>query len=901
MIRPVRRVRILLSWAFCCCLAGALATSAQADGPALTAVFGIAGRYRPGAWCPVSVSIRNPAAEGVSGQVQALAGTDSNRGNGSSPTLGAALFARPVTVSAGPGPQTFQIYTRGLDPGRDSVTVQFVEGRQRGDGRALAQANTQDTKTAQAITGTPVSDNDPFLIGFGGDPGAFTYLSGRRLTLAHLPGASSLVNAANPAALSQIPNSNQSPTVQVAEAAGSDLPDKAAGYGGVDAFLLRSDAPLDALTEAQADALKGWVAGGGHLIVCGGVDPSRFASAFYTGLLPANVGAARPAVSLPGAGPIGALTLTPKPLPGVRVLQSAPDGSPLVVTGPYGAGRVTLAAFDPTAKAFQSSTFDGRALWQTLLAGGPAASAALLPHVAAREENYHPNFYGGGDSQLLSDAVMRGPSLDAPGTEVIGLFLLVYLIALVPANYLILKRLDRKELAWVTIPLLVLLFAVGTFGVGYAAKGGSVFVNRAALVETTAGRREAGVYAELGLFSPHRTSYDLSLPGANALAAIPNPGFSYGYRGGSNADTQSYGLTKFVETPEGASLLDTSVNMWAMRAFDVQATEDLGGTVDSTLAEQGGSPPLPGGLPVSHVTGTITSHLSQTLSGCVLLHHGQWQTLGDLKPGASVPVSGTTINGSAPPTGGLSGLPMGGHTGENNARSDIHTRMQVALADYARSLGQQNPNNNYYGGVQSQAPAVYAPSSGEALLLGWSSDPALAGPAPRVDGRAVTENVISLVIVHLPIKGAQIVAAASPPVPPARLPGMMRAFRYPPQQAIASRTISLGLTTRNGPAYKQAMDAHNLALARQSLGRAGRFHGIVTQVYEDPQHQTLILDFDPQYARALTAVLTFRGYSRFPNMQSLRGREVVVSGPLIRYQDKIAIMLSQPGQIQLVK
>jgi len=890
MIRPAWHVRILLGWIFCCCLAGVGAATARADGPTLTAVFGIAGRYRPGAWCPVTVTVRNPAGDSVAGQVQALAGADANRGGaGGNRTLGAALFARPVTVSAGAGPQSFQLYTRGLDPGRDSVTVQLVEGRPRGDGRVLAQASTQDTRTSQAITGTPISDNDPLLVGFGGDPGAFTPLSGRQLGVTHV-GALGVVSGSRlpPGSLSQTGNA---PTpVQVAEAAGTDLPDKAAGYGGVDAFLLRSDAPLDALTEAQADALRGWVAGGGHLVVCGGVDPSRFAAAFYNGLLPASIGAARPAVSLPGAGAVGALTLTPKPLPGVRVLQSAPDGSPLVIAGPYGAGCVTLTAYDPTAKGFQSSTFDGAALWRMLLTAGPAASAAVLPHVAAREENYHPGYYYGGDSHLLSDAVMRGPSLDAPGTEVIGLFLLVYLIALVPANYLILKRLDRKELAWVTIPLLVLLFAVGTFGVGYAAKGGSIFLNRAAIVETTAGRHEAGVYAELGLFSPHRTAYDLSLPGANALAAIPNPGISYGYRGGSNADTQTYGVTKFVQAPEGASLLDTSVNMWAMRAFDVQATEDLGGTVDSTLTEQGGTP-------LSRVTGAVTNHLSHALVGCVLLHGGQWQTLGDLPPGASIPVSGMAAGGAAP-AGSLSGLPLGSHANGNDAQADIRARMQAALADYARSLGQQN-NNGYYSGGQTQAPPVYTPSSGEALLLGWSDDPALAGPAPRVDGRAVRENDISLVIVHLPIKGARIIAAAPPPVPNG-LPGRMPRFRYPSQQAVASRTAPLALITRNSPIYIRAMDAHNLVYARQSLGRAILFHGVVTQVYQDPTHQTLVLDFDPQYAHALTAVLTFRAYSRFPNMQTLQGREVVVSGPLIRYQDKIAVMLSQPGQIQVV-
>lgn len=886
MIRPVWRVRLLLGWAFCC-LVGAGAVSARADSPALTAVFGIAGRYRPGAWCPVTITVRNPAGSSVAGQVQALGGSDANRGRGANQTLGAALFARPVTVSAGAGPQSFLLYTRGLDPGRDSVTVQLVEGRQRGDGRALAQANTQDTKTSQAIKGTPVSENDPLLVGFGGDPGAFTSLNGRQLGVAHVA-ALGVVSGGllPPGSLSQ---TGTAPTaVQVAEAGGGDLPDKAAGYGGVDAFLLRSDAPLEALTEAQADALRGWVAGGGHLVVCGGVDPSRFTSAFYSGLLPASIGAARPAVSLPGAGPVGALTLSPKPLPGVRVLQTAPDGSPLVVSGPYGAGCVTLTAYDPTSKGFQSPSFDGGTLWRTLLTVGPSASAAVLPHIAAREENYHPSYYGG-DSQLLSDAVMRGPSLDAPGTEVIGLFLLVYLIALVPANYLILKRLDRKELAWVTIPLLVLLFAVGTFGVGYAAKGGSVFVNRAAIVETTAGRREAGVYSELGLFSPHRTAYDLSLPGANALAAIPNPGLSYNYRGGANADTQAYGLTKFVQAPEGVSLLDTSVNMWAMRAFDVQATEDLGGTVDSTLVEQD-SPP--GGSGVRHIDGRVTNHLSHALRGCVLLTGGAWQSLGDIQPGASARAGST----GAATGGSLSSLPMSAHAGGRDAQGDIRARMQAALADYARSLGQQN--NNIYNSNQSQTPTIYAPSSGEALLLAWSDDPALAGPTPRVDGRAVRENDISLVIVHLPIKGARVIAAAPPP--PAASPSVRGRFHYPPQQAIASRTVVFGSTTRSAPAYTQAMASHNLALARQSLGKSGRFRGVVTQVYQDPQNQTLVLDFDPQYTRAITAVLTFRGYSRFPNMRSLRGREIVVSGPFLRYQDKIAVMLSQPSQIQVV-
>ena len=300
-------------------------------------------------------------------------------------------------------------------------------------------------------------------------------------------------------------------SVQAVAAAPAELPDKSAGYDGVDAVLLRADAPLDSLSEAQTDALKAWVVAGGHLIVCGGADPTPLGNAFYNGLLPASIG--------PEQGET--LGLTPKPLPGVRVVASD-GGRPTVVEGPYGAGRVTLLADDtPTIRTW--SVPRQAAFWKQALSGHPASS--LLNVVAGREEAGGSQFYGyyGGGWGQLSDAVMRAPALDAPGADVVGLFLLAYVLILVPINYLVLKRLDKKEWSWVTVPALVVVFAVTTYGVGYAAKGNSVFVNRAAVVETTAGERQAGLYTEIGLFSPHRTTYDMSVADPNALAAIPVP------------------------------------------------------------------------------------------------------------------------------------------------------------------------------------------------------------------------------------------------------------------------------------------------------------------------------------------------------------------------------------------
>ena len=893
MTRPLWTVRIFSLWAVYFLLAGGGACMARADGLDLTAIFGVAGHYRPGTWCPVTVTVHNPGLETLSGQAQVLAANDSNHSNyggpGSNSALATALFARPISIN-GSGQQSFVVYARGIDPGRDTVTVQLTEGRERGDGRILAQTDNRPSNSAPTVTGNPIQPNDLFLVGFGGDPGAFTYLSGQKLGLAH--GSSGGI-------VSDTPNSGINPngiqgapaTAQVAEAGADDLPDKAAGYSGVDAVLLRSDAPLDTLTEAQTDALKGWVAAGGHLIVCGGADATRFGSSFFTGLLPASIGPVKPSVSLPGVGPVGALTLTPKPLPGVRVLAGSAQTGPLVISGPFGAGCVTLTAYDPTTKPFQNPSFAAPALWQSLLMAGQTLPSSVLSHVAAREENYQTGYYYGGQQQLLSDAVMRAPSLDAPGTEVIGLFLLVYLIVLVPVNYLVLKRLDRKEMAWITIPALVLVFALGTFGVGYAAKGGTVFLNRAAILETSSGQSQAGVYTELGLFSPHRTSYDITLPGANALAAIPNPGFNpYGNRN-NGAETQTYGQTRFVETSDGASLQDAAVNMWAMRSFDAQSTTDLGGTVDAALRQNSG-PQVPNSLTSWGITGTITNRTPYDLAECALDYNGQWQQLGTLTHGASLPVAINTPTGSNAQQPGLQIPTLLGRVDKDDPQSDVRQRMRAALADYARSLGQQNNNGYYNNSGQMPPPAAYAPASGEAILVGWSSDPALSGPAPRVDGHSVKENDVTLVVIHLPVASTGAVNAALP-----LLPHALTLYQSP--------ALPFAAISRNSPVCRTALTSRNLPLLRQTqFGQPLHFRGIVRVVDQTPRTQTLIIGpaaGQPLNGRNFTVALGGPNFRRMPYLSTLQGHEVLVSGARVDGPSGTFIVLTQPSQVQLVR
>ena len=856
MIRPASPVRLLSMCLMLACLFGVLNAPAWADGPTVTAVFGIGGRYRPGGWCPVTVKVRNPGADPLDAQVQALSEASPNTSRFGGPTstmAGAALFSRPLSVPGGGAGQT-QLYTLGLDPGAGSVTVQIADGRTRGDGRILAQGSSSSNggSALPAVSGLPLTDQDLFLVGFGGDPGAFTGLNGQKLGLVHLPGVGAGLPSLPPGAGAQ-PLSLPTGNAQVVTVLPADLPDRPAGYTGVDAFLLRGDAPLDALSEAQADALKDWVAGGGHLVVvCAGADPGPYAAPFFQGLLPATVQATGK----------GTLTLTPKPLPGVR------STVPALVTGPYGAGWVSVTTRDLAAASPSPASSPSPAFWAAVL----TAPRTLLGAASAHDSALAQSFYGysGSDSALMSGAVLRGPSLDAPGTWVIGLFLLAYLIVLVPVNYLILKRLDRRELAWATIPALVIVFAVGTFGVGYAAKGGSIFVNRAAIIETAAGQTAAGVRGALGLFSPRRTSYDLTLNGTGLSATLP---FALPNRFGSGGDAQPSGQTRLVQTPGGASLLDAAVNMWAMRAFDFQSSTDLGGTVDvSTLGNML----------------TVTNHTPHTLSGCQVIRGGTSYPVGSLAAGGTAQVSLFSMPHISPQMPGLPLPQMSPSFVNGSADQSVTPRMQAALSDYARSLGQPDNSNAYYytrqGMAQPRTP--FAPAPNEALLVGWSEDPALAGPLPRVDGQPVTVHSTTLVVVHLPLP-ASLAAQAQPPP------------QFSPPHDPSRPSPSFGFVARSSAVYRQALDVRSLAVTPSSLGKTFSFRGLVSAVHASSfQRPTLV--FGTLSGRALTTVLAFSHDSQELSIRGLQGREVIVSGTLTRLPSGPQIVVLHSSQINLV-
>lgn len=286
----------------------------------------------------------------------------------------------------------------------------------------------------------------------------------------------------------------------------NDLPERLEGWATLDR-LIWQDVDSDGLTDAQIAALRGWVAGGGRLIIAGGTAGIGTLSAFPDDLLPyrptATVDIAPASISsLVGPIPEGATDLPAYAgeLGAGRALATSGDR---VVAGElkYGSGVVTVLGFDPTA-AWLAEGKDVESMWRRFLpnrtGGGPVISAD--------------------DSQIVN-AVSQLASLALPPIGGLLAILGGYILLIGPLNYLILRRLDRRELAWVTMPILIVVFAVASYGFGTALRGSDLIVNEVAIVRGAPGATEGTAQVYVGIYSPSRSTYQVQVPGGALLAA----------------------------------------------------------------------------------------------------------------------------------------------------------------------------------------------------------------------------------------------------------------------------------------------------------------------------------------------------------------------------------------------
>ncbi len=366
------------------------------------------------------------------------------------------------------------------------------------------------------------------------------------------------------------------------------IPSRWIGLDAVDLLVLQ-DFPHSALTPVQVATLKNYAASGGAILALGGANWQRLSTSPLADLWPVvlqSSGTASPSgVStlvdrfarfpvMSGADRLGGAPVVASRgvlRPGARLLLGNAN-APIFAVNDYGAGQVLYSSIDPTQPPFLGWRGHAR-MWADIFRPTQRPSQiATVGQSNLDEDNYQYNqpLTNSATSGLL-DALKQSKQLKTPPVSVIAWFLALYIFFLVPVNYVLLRFFDRRELAWLTIPIIVLAFSAMSYAAALRIKGTAILTRQVNLIQTSDTSNIARADAMLWLFSPKKTTYDISSKDPQMVVGD--------YLSDSNVAVS-------IREPEGnqAFALDAApINMWDWRSFVGHSTTDLKGGVRAVI------------------------------------------------------------------------------------------------------------------------------------------------------------------------------------------------------------------------------------------------------------------------------------------------------------------------------
>ncbi|MFB3787480.1 MAG: hypothetical protein ACE15F_14045 [bacterium] len=368
------------------------------------------------------------------------------------------------------------------------------------------------------------------------------------------------------------------------------LPQNIFGYQNVD-VVIWDGGPVAALAPGQVKALEDWIQAGGSLVLAAGqywqelnASPFRlYIPMTLTGSLALDSGTA---LDAPGenATPVlsaGTVIATGELLPDPQIRVRLRAGEhPFLVERPWGAGRVVFCAARIDTPLFQDPAHEF--IFKEYLCEGPLAFNSKVPGLL--------------DQDILG--FLRWMiQAELPSTWFIAVYLGIYILLVVPVNYLVFRMIGRLEWAWFTVPIWAVVFAYGAYYIGALRQQGSVAVNEISVVEARPSSAVGTATTYCSIYSPVRKWYTIRFDDPAAYPQLPD--VDRARSGGPAADE-----TLSIQYLDGATLVeDYLIYHWSQRLLKAQHEVSLGEGVDVNLRWENNN----------RLSGSITNRTGMTL------------------------------------------------------------------------------------------------------------------------------------------------------------------------------------------------------------------------------------------------------------------------------------------------
>ena len=500
------------------------------------------------------------------------------------------------------------------------------------------------------------------------------------------------------------------------------------------------DVSVQTLPAETLEALEGWVAGGGTLILSGGLNAEARLSGLPQQLMPVIPGDTAGQENLSSLERLGNEPISASPPIAVnsatvlsgRVLAQE-QGLPLAVLSRYGKGSVLFLAFDPVAQPLVG--WPGLPqMWRELLFQSLRPSVLYSNQVDGRNRGVTASQW----TYQLHNAMSNILALEFPSIKVLLGIIAGYILLVGPVNYVMLRWLRCPGLTWITVPVLVLLFSIGVYFLAVQIKGSDVQVSSVTLVQQAPDTDWARVQRMVGVIVPSQGDYRVEVSGSALVASWDDAGLNVSGRGSSGS------IVKVRNQEEISELELLKMGTWTMSSLATDRIERVEEILSHDLYVEEG-----------HLKGTVTNRSLTPLRQVWLVSAGGILDLGELasRGTTSVDTSLTTFAGKLPSwelreQWLLSGTTRPGDSRENRQRhqllematpifESLYSEPPSDLSTILLAWTDENPMLVTVDGVRPSGPSLTLIAKPVTLrLLGNFSIPSgmLMGRALNIDG-----------------------------------------------------------------------------------------------------------------------------------------------------------------------
>jgi hypothetical protein len=383
-------------------------------------------------------------------------------------------------------------------------------------------------------------------------------------------------------------------------------------------ILLINNFDTSKISKAKYETIKQWVENGGFLLIGTGPSHNKTLAIFKDNFLNGDIGTianleTKSINKLVDSSSTNSMKLDVLNI-GIKDSSSllAEGNTTLVQRLEKGKGAVVVAGFDfglsPLANWPLNSSFGEQLIGQA------------LPDYY--KDNGYDRIAYGGASGNISYSLGNIPELPTPNASSLIIIFFIYILIVAPVNYFILKKKDKREFMWFTVPALSIIFAAIVYFAGAPTRMTAPVANVLSTIEIDSkGNQLVQSYGTV--ITPKKS--DIKVEPQEGMSIRPLANLEYSDRGmapnGNDSKKEKSIYSKVTQSPK-TTLEFYNTGVFGQYSFIINSDEARKGTIQSEV-----------NFSDNKLTGSIKNNSGLDLDDCYIITSNNYVSIGAIKNG----------------------------------------------------------------------------------------------------------------------------------------------------------------------------------------------------------------------------------------------------------------------------